>query len=97
MPLVESVEKAIRNVEGFDVRFRFQGPGRSKGRDVRSDRADIPQYRYVRACPGTDTVAAWRDRRFAKCFPGYSVEVLDGSGRPVDGRTLLRNVRSTYH
>jgi hypothetical protein len=45
---------------------------------------------------GEATVAAWIDTRFTPNFPGYAVEVLNGSGKPVNGRTKLANLRATY-
>src|SRR5207244_4195210 len=42
------------------------------------------------------TVAGWRDTRFATTFADFDVEVLDASGVPVHGKTLLSTVRATY-
>ncbi len=96
MPTVEFVEKKIAVVESFAVRFRFSGPSRAKGRDVRSDRADVPTYGYRRAASGSWTVAAWIEGRFAPAFPGYAIDVLDGNSRVVHGKTLLSTVRDSY-
>ena len=41
------------------------------------------------------TVTAGVDGRFDRVYPGFGVEVLDGSGRQVDGKTLLKTVRAT--
>lgn len=96
MPTVEFVEKKIAVVEHFVVRFRYSGPSRAKGRDVRSDRADVPTYRYRRAANGSWTVAAWIEGRFGPAFPGYSVDVLDAKSKVVHGKTLLSTVRNSY-
>jgi hypothetical protein len=42
------------------------------------------------------SVNDWKKIRFKKHYAGFEVEVMDGRGRPVNGKTLLRNVRSTY-
>lgn len=81
MPKLEFVEKSICKVEGFTVRFRHATPGTAKGRDVRGDKSNLPSYSYQRIAAGTQTVAAWIGTRFAKSYPGFAVEVLDGSGK----------------
>ena len=96
MPTVAFTESKIAAIEGFAVRLRFAGPGRTKGRDVRSDRTDVPTYAYRRAASSSITVAAWIQTRSEPTFPGYAVDVLDGRERVVSGRTLLSTVRATY-
>lgn len=95
MPTVSSVERKIRRIEGFEVRFLYEGPGPRSGRDVRDDRAGVPSYLYRRASPDC-TVAAWIGRRFKSTFPGFEVEVLHSDGRVAAGRTLLSTVRAGY-
>lgn len=46
MPTAAFTESKIAAIEGFNVRLRFAGPGRTKGRDVRGDRMDLPTYGY---------------------------------------------------
>ena len=96
MPKLEFTERKISVIEGFVVRFRHAAPGGSKGRDVRSDKKNLPSYSYRRKAAGTQTVAAWIESRFIKNYPGYKVEVLDGDGKKVHGKTLLSTLRSTY-
>lgn len=96
MATVFSAEKSIYRVEGFNVRFRFEGPARALGRDVRSDKQNVPTYTYQRAAAGTITVAAWVDGRFRSEYPGFAAEVLDADDRVVNGQTLLKTVRATY-
>lgn len=96
MPTVAFTESKIAAIERFAVRLRFAGPGRSKGRDIRSDRTNVPSYPYRRAASSSITVAAWIQARFEPTFPGYAVDVLDGTGRAVSGRTQLSTVRATY-
>ena len=96
MPKLEFTEKKISAIEGFAVRFLHAPPGKANGRDVRSDKKNLPSYSYQRKAPGTQTVAAWIENRFSKSFPGYKVEVLDGDGKKVHGKTLLSTLRNTY-
>jgi hypothetical protein len=93
---VKHVERTIRAVEGFRVRLLYSVPGRKRGKDVRGDREEIPAYTYARAARDDFTVAAWAHKRFARSYPGFDVEVLDGSGRPAHGRTKLATVRRSY-
>lgn len=96
MATIKHVEGQIWRVEGFKVTIRYAAPGPVKQRDVRGDRGDIPGYRYKRARADSDNVAAWKAGRFRPSYSGFDVDVLDGSGRPVHGRTLLENVRASY-
>jgi hypothetical protein len=96
MPTVEFVEHQIRRREGFAVRFRYSGPGPTKGRNVRGDRMHVPSYPYGVRRRDSDTVAGWIDGRFRPTYAGFDVDVLDAWGEPVHGRTLLRTVRAAY-
>ena len=96
MPKLEFTEKKIRTIEGFAVRFLHAAPGKTKGRDVRSDKKKLPSYSYQRKTAGTKTVAAWIESRISKSFAGFKVDVLDGDGKKVHGKTLLSTVRDTY-
>jgi hypothetical protein len=91
VPQVISVEHQIERVEGFAVRILW--PSR---RDVRSDKAGIPGYVFVRAAKADFTVFEWKQQRFQAAYPGYIVEVLDGHGRAVGGNTKLATVRASY-
>jgi hypothetical protein len=93
---VDFTERRIAALEGFVVRFHYQGPARTKGRNVRGDRQDVPSYPFVRAARATMTVAEWKEARFNTAYPGFDVEVFDDHERPVHGRTKLSTVRATY-
>src|SRR5438270_13388897 len=96
MPTIQRLEGYIAAREGFDVRFRFAGPGRSRDKDVRSDKRELGGYPFERKAPSNKTVAWWIETRFASLYPGYTVDVLDGRGRPVHGGTKLATVRASY-
>jgi len=91
MATVRQVEARIERIEGFRVRLLHPG-----GRDVRSDRANLPQYGYERAASGGVTVRRWKDVRFTPTYSGWDVEVLDSHGSPAHGRALLSTVRDSY-
>lgn len=91
VPTVKQVESAIERVEGFRVRILHPD-----GRDVRSDRTQLPRYDFERKLSGDRNVKAWKDIRFIKKYSGWRVEVLDSRGRDVHGGTLLSNVRDGY-
>jgi hypothetical protein len=88
---IKTVERNIGNLEGFDVRFCH-----IDGSDVRSDKTKIPAYTFERAARGAMTVAAWKDQRFERIYPGYKVDILDSNGEECHGATLLSNVRDSY-
>jgi hypothetical protein len=91
MATVRSIERQIAKVEGFKVRVLYED-----GRDVRSDRSNLPGYHYGRALKGSANVREWIDRRFKTAYPGFDVEVFDADGRHMHGRTRLTTVRDTY-
>ena len=57
---------------------------------------NVPGYPYQRRRSDEDTAADWVSGRFVPNYPGFKVQILDGRGRVVHGRTLLANVRSSY-
>jgi type I restriction enzyme M protein len=86
----QTVSAQIWDVEGFEVAFLSQD-----GTDVTHRRVD--DYRFQRAAIGTWTVAKWREQRFTPDYPDFEVDVLDGSGEPVHGKTHLSTVRDSYY
>lgn len=96
MTTIKRVEEQIRSREGFRVAIHFSGPGGKRGKDVRSDKTGLTGYHYARRLYDGKNVSDWIAGRFNKNFPGYSVQVFDGDGKPAHGRTLLKNVRATY-
>jgi len=95
MTTVKNVQRQIGRRERFEVRFLYEGPGPTAGRDVRDDRAGLPNYPYRRASLDC-TVAEWVDRRFRVSYPGFDFQVVMGYGKVANGRMLLSNVRSSY-
>jgi hypothetical protein len=91
MALVKNLEKRIWDIEGFGVVIKH-----ADGRDMRGDKAGIPQYRFERMARRDMTVSAWREQRFRSAYIGYDVDVLDGTGHAVPGNTLLESVRKSY-
>lgn len=91
MALVKNVEKRIRDIEHFDVVIRH-----SDGRDMRSDKKDIPMYDFVLMAGDATTVAHWKRTRFKPAYPGLDVDILDAGRNVVAGNTFLSSVRATY-
>lgn len=91
MASIKTVERQIGNLEGFDIRFIHPD-----GRDVRSDKTNIPGYSYQKAAKGNMNVATWRDQRFKQLYPGFECEVLDAGSEVVHGAMLLSTVRDSY-
>lgn len=88
---VQSVSDTIGEVEGFVVRFVI--PGEDE-RHVGHRR--VEEYPFVKAANKSWTVAQWRAKRFQPHYPEFEVEVINGEGSPVHGKTLLTTVRNSY-
>lgn len=93
MPTVENVEKRIAKIETFKVRIKRE----MDGRDVRSDRENLPTFKRERAMKGTATVAHWRRTRFDSMYPGFGVDVLYADGTVAAGQARLTTVRDSYY
>lgn len=91
MPKIENVERKIREIEGFAVRFLYLD-----GTDVRGDKTGLPQYPFERAAADNITVEAWKRSRFRSVYPGYEVDVVDRHRTSVQGNTRLITVRRSY-
>jgi len=89
---VKEVEDQIRAIEGFSVRFLHHD-----GRDIRSDKKNVPRYPFREPADDELTVAKWKQSRFGQSYPGWKVEVLWSHRKPATGGTLLRTVRASYH
>ncbi|WP_234121181.1 hypothetical protein [Clostridium hydrogenum] len=90
MVSVKNIEKRIYDIESFEVNII-----NPDGTNCRSDKSLPKQYEATRMSKNSFTVGEWK-LKFKKQYPGYTVEVLDGSGNPVDGHTCLSTVRDTY-
>ncbi len=92
MPQVNTIQKKIRKVEGFDVTIK-----KADGSELRSNYRLKTDYDYKRGAEGKRTVAWWKKTRFAKKFPGFAVEVLLGDGSVVaSGGRRLKGIRASY-
>ena len=88
---VKNVERQIRRVEGFEVRFLYP-----RGTDVRSDKSEVNPYGYKHAAPDNITVAAWIRKRFKHSYQGFDADVMKANGKPARGNTKLATVRGSY-
>ncbi len=91
MATLKTVERNIGNLEGFDVVIKHPN-----GRDVRSDKADLPTYSFQKGAKGSMTVSQWQKKRFKQTYPGFRCDVLDAKGKKATGNTLLSKVRESY-
>jgi len=91
MSTIGNVERKIRRIEHFEVRFLYLD-----GSDIRSDKEGLPQYPYEVAASGDITVETWKRSRFRLAYPGYEAKVLDARGTPMQGNTKLATVRDSY-
>ncbi len=91
MPTIERVERQVRRIEGFGIRFLW--PSRI---DVRGDKQNIPSYPFERAAKNDQTIEQWKASRFRPSYPGFDVEVLTADGVAAQGNTRLYTVRDTY-
>lgn len=91
MTSVGRAERQIEHVEGFRVNMLHED-----GRNLRSDKRNVPSYSFTHRADGDFTVRKWKELRFTPYYPGYRVNVLDRWGDVVPGNTKLATVRETY-
>ena len=91
MPTIENVEKQIRKIERFRVRFLYE----KDGKDVWGDKIVSHGYPYERALGDGKTVETWK-KRFRQVYSGYDVDVVDRRNNSVQGNTKLATVRHSY-
>jgi hypothetical protein len=91
MSTIGNVERKIRRIEHFEVRFLYLD-----GTDIRSDKSGLPQYPYGVAASGEITVATWKKIRFSQVYPGYDAKVLDARKNVMTGNTKLATIRDSY-
>lgn len=84
----KAISRAISEVEGFDVTFVAD--------DGESERRRVDEYPFVNAANRSWTVAKWRAKRFDPYYEGFSIQVFNGDGAAVHGKTLLETVRASY-
>jgi len=89
---VDTLERKIKQIEGFNVRLLWPD-----GSDVRSDYVGAKSYRCIRGARDNWTVSRWIKDRFKHSNPQFDVEVLYSIGNSVNGRTSLKTVRKRYH
>ena len=89
MTSLAALAEQIFQVEGF--RVSLSSPNSEGHRPARLD-----AYPYERAARHNWSVSRWRGQRFEGSYTDLVVQVLDGDGRAVHGRTMLSTVRATY-
>ncbi len=84
MPSIRAVSDSIADVEGFAVRILGPDGNVVDGRGRLAD-----EYDFINRANKHWTVKKWRTTRFEPQYPGYTVEVLDGSGEVAVSYTHL--------
>jgi len=92
VPKIENVERRIRKIEGFRVRFLYE----KDRKDVRGDKIVSRGYPYEHAANNEWTVEKWKKDRFRQVYPGYEIDVLYRDKSSVQGNTKLATVRQSY-
>jgi hypothetical protein len=87
---LKHLEEQIWKIEGFRVRFS------RNGRNVRSDREDMPSYPYHRAAKRSWTIDRYRRCRLQAAYPGFEFDIVEGSGERAPGNTHLSTLRGSY-
>ncbi|WP_395347747.1 hypothetical protein [Variovorax sp. UC122_21] len=90
MTKLSTRQSEVEKLEGFKINI-FDG----KGAIADPSTQGIPDYDFKRKLAGSDTVVGFRNR-FESAYPGYTCEVLDGTGAVAHGNTQLKTVRKTY-
>ena len=89
---VKKLEKKIWDVEGFSIIICHPD-----GSNVHGAMEVAQPYPYQNAGWNDWTIAHWRENRFLKNLPQFTVKVLDGDGNVVEhGLTRLGTVRDSY-
>ena len=75
----------VRNVEGVNITV-VAPPGSS-----------FEHYPYERCVKGNMSVSDFKKKRLVPSAGGHSVEVFDGEGNIVHGRTRADTLRNSYY
>lgn len=82
---VEEFEQKVWETENIRITIRA------------SENTKVNDYEYQNAAQGNWSTKKWLDSRVLPCLNGNSVVVIQGNGEEPNGKTLVRNVKSTYH
>jgi len=82
---IQDFEDQVWEVEG--IRLIIRGGTGDK----------VEEYNYQNAAQNNWSVTKWLQSRVLPCTNGLEVIVVQGNGEEPHGRTLLRNVKSSYH
>jgi hypothetical protein len=56
----------------------------------------MPMYPFQNKAKNAMKVSEWKSKRFEPTYLSFDVDVVDGSGQPFPGNTLLAPVRDSY-
>ena len=64
---------------------------------VRADtNTDIGGFDYKKKAGGGTSVSHWLDKRISPSLNGLEVSIIDGNYEQPHGKTLMKNLRSSY-
>lgn len=92
MATVGFIQRQIKQVEGFEVKFK----DRRTLRDVNDKKKGIPSYPYQNAMRNSSTVSHWKLVRFKTNYSGFAVDVVRANGSAAIGMEHLGKVRDTF-
>jgi hypothetical protein len=92
MSTIGAVQRRIKKVEGFEVRFKY--PHNRK--DVYDNKIGLPQYPYTVMARNVWNVTGWKNQRFKPNYPGFDVVAYFKDGTACNGNCRLANIRDSY-
>jgi len=92
MATVGFIQRQIKQIEGFDVKFK----DRRTLRDVNDKKKGIPSYPYQNALRNSCTVSHWKNLRFKTNYSGFAVDIICADGSAASGMEHLGTVRDTF-
>jgi hypothetical protein len=91
MTTVQTRVREISNKEGFDIIIVTRN-----GKPVKTTRNGVlGPWVHRNKTRDTHSVSDFRVK-FEQAYPGYSCDVMDGTGRKAHGNMFLKQVRATY-
>jgi|TARA_R100000501_G_scaffold2927_2_gene6802 hypothetical protein len=85
MATIEEFEQKIWELEGIRVIVRG------------AENTQVQSYNYKNAVSGGWSTTKWLSSRVLPKLDGNEVIVIQGNGEEPNGRTLVRNVKDSYH
>lgn len=82
---IQEFEEKVWELEGIRLIVRGQ------------ERGQVEDYEFQNAAQGGWSITKWITSRVAPRLNDYEAIVIMGNGEEPNGRTLMRNVKASYH